>query len=239
MSGVQISSSNNIFRRNSFYFNDLAGLQFSTSSNYYQDVVYNHVYNNTFFRNSQTRESDPGNAAVYLAIWNGTWIIKYNAFKNNLYYGHPKAYGVYRVNLGDQAFANEFNGDTLGDPRFANATAALGDPMDADYPDFHLNANSPCIDKGGSLTTITSSSGTGTVFNVADAGYFTDGWGIAGVEGDMIQIVGTSQRARIIGVNYATKTITVNASLTWTQGQGIALAYVGSAPDAGAYEFGR
>jgi hypothetical protein len=32
--------------------------------------------------------------------------------------------------------------------------------------------------------------------------------------------------------------ITVDAALTWTQNQGIAMAYVGSAPDIGAHEFG-
>jgi PKD repeat protein len=238
VSGVQITSSNNIFRINSFYFNNLAGLEFSASSNYYQDTLYNHVYNNTFFRNSQTSEPDPGNAAVYFAIWDGPLMIKYNVFKNNLYYGHPKAYGDYRVSLGDQTFANEFNGDVSGDPKFVNASAALGDPMDASYPNLQLNAGSPCIDKGGALTTITSSSGSGMSFKVTDAAYFMDGWGIAGVEGDEIQIVGTTQKARITKVEYSTNTITVNTSITWTQNQGIALAYVGSGSDVGAHEYG-
>jgi PKD repeat protein len=237
-SGVQITSQHNIFRRNSFYFNDLAGLQFSVSSSYYQDILYNHVYNNTFFRNSLTTEPDPGNCAVYFAVWSGSLVVKYNIFKNNLYYGHPKVYGVYHASLSDQTFADEFNGDASGDPRFVNASSAPGDPMNADYPDFHLRPESPCIDKGGALTTITSTNGAGTTFTVADAGYFTDGWGIENVSGDTIQIVGTTQRARIISVNYASNTITVDTPLSWTQNQGIALAYSGSAPDAGAFEYG-
>ena len=237
-SGIQITSHHNIFRLNSFYFNNLAGIEMSESSSYYQDTVYNHVYNNTFFRNSQTSEPDPGNAAVYFAVWDGSLVVKYNIFKNNLYYGHPEAYGVYHASLGDQTFANEFNGDVTGDPKFLNATARLGDPMDAKYPDFHLNSNSPCIDRGSSLTTITSPSGSGTTFTVADAAYFMDGWGIAGVNGDDLQIFGTSQKARITRVVYATNTITVDTSLSWTQGQGVALAYLGSAPDAGAFEYG-
>jgi len=65
-----------------------------------------------------------------------------------------------------------------------------------------------------------------------------DGWGIDGVEGDEIQIVGTSQKARIVGVNYTSNTISLGVTLTWTQGQGIALVYVGSAPDIGAHEYG-
>jgi hypothetical protein len=88
------------------------------------------------------------------------------------------------------------------------------------------------------LTTIISASGSGTVLTVADAGYFLDGWGIPGVVGDQIQILGTSQKARITNVNYDMNTITVDTTMTWTQGQGIVLAYVGSAPDAGAFEYG-
>ena len=237
-SGSQICAPNNIFRFNCFYFNDLAGLQFSTSGNYPQGVIHNLVYNNTFFYNALNPNQDPGKAAVYLAIWHGSWEIRGNAFKNNLYYGHPKVYGVYQVSLSDQEFANEFNGDTMGNPRFVNATSTPGDPMDADYPDLRLQSNSPCIDAGGPLTTISSPSGSGTVFTVVDAGYFMDGWGIARVQGDLIQIVGTSRRARISNVNYATNTITVDATLTWTRGQGIALAYEGAAPDAGAFEYG-
>jgi len=237
-SGVQITSSNNIFRFNSFYFNNLAGLQFSTAGNYYQDIVSNHVYNNTFFRNSQTSERDPGNAAVYLAIWSGSWVVENNVFKNNLYYGHPAAYGVYMTSLSDQTFANEYIGDTFGDPKFVNASAAWGDPMDASYPDFRLVAGSPCIDRGGALTTITSASGSGTVFTVGDAQYFMDGWGVSGVEGDEIQIVGTSQKARVTRVDYGMRTITVSPAVTWTQNQGIALAYTGIAPDVGAFEYG-
>jgi len=238
-SGTQITASHNIFRFNSIYFNDLAGLQFSESSSYYQDTTYNHVYNNTFFRNSLTDEPDPGNSAVYLAIWDGAFIIKNNIFKNNLYSGHPRAYGVYRVSLADQVFANEYVSETSGDPRFKNASASLGDPMDATYPDFHLSPGSPCIDKGGALTVIVSGSGSGTDVIVADAQYFMDGWGIAGVQGDEIQIVGTTQKARITHIDYLTNTITVSSSLTWTQGQGIALAYTGMAPDVGAFEYGK
>lgn len=239
VSGASITSQHNIFRFNSFYFNNLAGLAFSVTSSYSQDSAYNHVYNNTFFRNSQTAEQDPGNAAVYLAYFSGSLVVKYNVFKNNLYYGHPKAYGVYHASLSDQTFADEFNGDVSGDPGFVNASSTPGDPMNADYPDFHLRPESPCIDKGGALTTITSQTGTGTTFAVADAGYFMDGWGIENISGDTIQILGTTQRARIVGVNYASNTITVDTPLSWTQSQGVALAYVGSAPDAGAFEYGE
>ena len=237
--GMQISTSHNILRKNRLYFNNANGLLLSCSASYYQDVNYNHVYNNTFFANDQTDISDPANCAIYLGKWSGSWVIKYNCFKNNLYYLHAphSVYGVTGstgVSLADQTFANEYNGDVSGNPLFVNASATPGDPMDEAYPDLRLKAGSPCLNAGTALTTITSPGGTGTVFTVADAGYFMDGWGIDGVSGDEIQIIGTSRRATITNVNYSTNTITVGASLTWTQGQGIALSYSGTAPNAGA-----
>ncbi|OGL43434.1 MAG: hypothetical protein A2W05_00380 [Candidatus Schekmanbacteria bacterium RBG_16_38_10] len=240
VSGTQITSGHNIFRRNSFYYNNRAGLQFSVGSNYYQDIVYNHVYNNTFFHNAlgNSYERDPGNVAVYFAKWSGSLIVKYNTFKNNLYYGHPAVYGTYGgPTLADQTFASEYNGDVSGDPKFINATATLGDPLDSNYPNLDLQSISPYVNVGTYLTTITSSSGSGTSFVVADAGYFMDGWGITGVQGDEIRLFGSSQKARITSINYSSNLITVDRTLTWTQNQGISLAYEGVSPDAGAYEF--
>lgn len=92
--------------------------------------------------------------------------------------------------------------------------------MDASYPDLHLSIGSPSIDKGGALATIASPSGSGLSFTVADAAYFMDGWGISGVEGDEIHIVGTSQKAQITSANYGTNTLAANINLNWTQGQG-------------------
>ena len=56
------------------------------------------------------------------------------------------------------------------------------------------------------------------------------------MQGDEIQLA-SGQRARITDVNYATNMITIDRVLTWTQNQGISLAYEGAAPDLGAYEF--
>jgi hypothetical protein len=83
---------------------------------------------------------------------------------------------------------------------------------------------------------VASPSGSGTTLQLTDATYFLDGWGVPGVQGDLIQLLGTWQRARITAIDYATNTITVDRALTWAQGQGVALAYQGSAPDLGAFE---
>ncbi len=238
--GFGMNTSYNIVRLNRFYHNDRAGLSLTLTSSYISDIIYNKVYNNTFFHNGiNTQDPDDHmNSGIGFGIYSGSHIIKYNAFKNNLLYKHRVPYGTYYVNLADQIFAGNWDGDTKGNPEFVNASENLGDPMDSSLPDLHLKSISPCKDAGTYLTTITSASGAGTIFSVSDAGYFMDGWGIPGVDGDLIQIVGTSQRARVTKVDYATNTITVDTALTWTQNQGIALAYLGSAPDAGAFEYG-
>ena len=99
--------------------------------------------------------------------------------------------------------------------------------------DFHLQSGSPAIDRGGFLTT-TTSAGQGTSIPVKDAGYFFDGYGI--VAADTIQLQGQSATARIVSIN--SNTVVVDKTLIWSAGQGVSLAYQGSAPDMGAYESG-
>ena len=79
-------------------------------------------------------------------------------------------------------------------------------------------------------------SGSGKTFQVGDATGFTDGWGI--IAGDQIQLQGSAQRARLVSVDYGSRTLTCDVQLTWSQGQGIGLPYEGAGPDIGAFEFG-
>ena len=113
---------------------------------------------------------------------------------------------------------------------------ADGDPLftDPDNHDYTLQVGSGCRNAGVYLTTITSTTGSGYSFIVADAGYFTDGWGIT--DADYIQLEGQTQAARISAIDYATGAISVNTSLSWTQGDGVALAFDGAAPDIGYIE---
>ena len=126
-----------------------------------------------------------------------------------------------------------------GDPRFRDALPEkTTDPFDMSYPDFTLQPVSSCIDSGAFLTK-TKGSGKGTVIQVEDAHYFMDGWGMEemGVFGDVIQLEGQTQRAGITDVDYRNNIITVDQSLTWDDNQGIGLAYSGSSPDIGAFEY--
>ncbi len=106
--------------------------------------------------------------------------------------------------------------------------------VDVANKDFHLDQNSPCIDAGDFLTR-TTSGGTGTEIPLEKIIYFCDGFGI--VEGDLIQLEGQTQRVRITSVDAENSSVSVNQSISWSQGDGVALAYSGSAPDIGAFEY--
>ena len=254
--GGTISGAYNIWRKNVFlqiYTDAMWVTKYSGQT----DVKYNHIYNNTYWYGGYGNyQKNPG-GTVPSPYWDNAYThpicitendsgtgVYGNAIKNNIFYDNRcllgKNLSIIRyypyVIPTRQEISNNWL-DNAGDPKFIDISGTP-DPMNKNQFDFRLQRSSPCIDAGRALTTITSASGSGTVFTVVDAGYFMDGWGISGVDGDNIQIVGTSQKARIINVDYGTNTITVNASLAWVQNQGIALAYVGAAPDLGAYEYG-
>jgi F5/8 type C domain len=131
----------------------------------------------------------------------------------------------YTISEAQTRFPDEFKYNIDVDPLFENEAGH----------DFHLKAGSPAINAGDWLTTITSASGSGDSFAVAQSQFFMDGFGI--VEGDSIQLEGQTQRAKITNVDYSNNIITVDQELEWTTGQGVALNYEGTAPDIGAYEF--
>ncbi len=108
--------------------------------------------------------------------------------------------------------------------------------VDPNNLDFHLQASSAVIDKGAFLTH-TISQGSGTTIPLEDARYFCDGFNITGELGDVIQLAGQSQTARITDVDFTNNSVTVDNTLTWSESQGVSLAYNDAAPDIGAYEY--
>ncbi len=101
--------------------------------------------------------------------------------------------------------------------------------------DFSLQNHSPAIDSGSWLSIIISDSGFGTTFVVEDALWFYDGWNIHGETGDVVRTE-SGRRATITAIDYYTNSITVDQTINWTQGEGIALDYQGTKPDIGAFE---
>jgi hypothetical protein len=207
--------------------------------------ISNYVYNNTFAYNGFgqryfTNYTIAGIPNGVSDLWEykallGTVNTSSNFYVNNLFYG------CYNTNVSandgwNVDFARWANNLTNVNPLFIN-TAVPGGEFILTPPDVHLASNSPAIDAGTWLTTITSVDGTGTNFTVFDPNYFFAGLTASSrtISGDTIQLQGATNTAVITAISG--NMITVNTSLTWTNGQGLSLPYSGTAPDAGAYEY--
>jgi len=231
-SGLALRTPYNLLRFNLFYHTGSGGLQVVSSAAGQDHADYNRIYRNSFYHTGH-QETDPGfQGGIYFANWSGQSPVG-NIVKGNLFYDNKNGAVSYEGQVDPQVVEDNWDQNSV-DPQFVNPSAS--DPDDPDLPDLRLQASSLCIDAGVYSTRITSTAGSGTQFQVEDARYFIDGWGIPHVQGDEIQLA-DGQRARITSVNYETNLITVDRVLTWTLNQGISLAYQGAAPDLGAYEF--
>ncbi len=235
-SGINLRTPHHIVRNNVFYYNDGPGFGISTMDSTY-DARFIHVYNNTLYHNGFVLLSG-------VEIWKqgGMLIAKHGnstpttnlSIKNNLLYDN-KADPIVFYYVERDSQVVEGNWEKSEDPQFKDITSNV-DPFISTLPDFNLQQTSPCIDSGVFLTRINSPDGSGTQFQVEDAGYFTDGWGV--IAGDLIQLEGQTERVRITNVDYTTNTLTVDKSVAWTDNLGVASPYEGSGPDIGAFEYG-
>jgi len=137
-----------------------------------------------------------------------------------------EAAGIRSLSYYEANYSAYFNGNVQAAPQFV-----INNPVE--YSQFELKDGSLCIDAGGNLTT-TKSSGSGNVIPVADASYFTYGYGV--IPGDMI-MVGSSV-ARVTNVDIPGNKLTVDRDISWTGGAPVNLEYSGGGPDIGAWESG-
>jgi hypothetical protein len=231
-SGLALRTPYNLLRFNLFYATDSGGLQVVSSAAGQDHADYNRIYRNSFYHNGH-QETDPGfQGGMYFANWSGQ-SPEGNVVKSNVFYDNKNGAVTYEGQVDPQVVENNWDQNAL-DPGFVDPSAS--DPNNPSLPDLHLRTNSPAIDAAAYPTRITSADGSGTQFQVGDARYFMDGWGIPHVQGDEIQLA-DGQRARVTNANYETNMVTVDRALMWTLNQGISLAYEGAAPDLGAYEF--
>ncbi len=121
----------------------------------------------------------------------------------------------------EEQFPRTARANVEAEPRF----------VEAEKGDFHLLADSPCIDAGMPLTTARSS-GEGTVIEVEDALYFTDGHGV--VAPDVLRV--GEKTVKVKRVDYGANTVTVDGSISWRKGDPVTLDYNGRGPDIGAVE---
>ncbi len=240
---VAMSSPNNIFRYNQLYYHNAYG--FGTYGyTGYTDGSDNRIYSNTIFNSGYNIDplykGGSEDSAVYFNHVANTG----NTIKNNLYFSN---YQVHTGYTGAQIFANNWDGDNLGDPLFVDAsTTPLADKTDSTIPNLELQSSSPAIDKGGELTTVAiADTGTGTSLIVTDASYFQDGtWAPAGtVQADWIAVGTVDNTVQISSISGNTITLanTISRSdgaFVWLykKSDGEQVLY-GSAPDAGANEY--
>jgi hypothetical protein len=252
--GIQYAGQDGIIRRNVFYHTNVGlGMQVYADEALYNQ--HNRVYHNVFYENNCA-----GIAIRADAVDN---IYKNNIlYKNKGISGDCNGVGpaqmVYRSPLaqfrfernnllntqpGEAVIQEEFgSGNSLGyfEVSFPNlfANNLELDPgfIDETAFEFRLKSASPMLD-GGAFLASTATTGSGTTLAVEDARYFHNGFGISGIAGDLIQLAGQTETARVISVDYSANTLVLDKVLSWSSGQGVSLAYTGAAPDIGAYEF--
>ncbi len=166
---------------------------------------------------------EPAGQAKFYHRKNNTMITTtgLSAWRNEL-----NTYAGYGYLQGKDAHSIESN------PQFVNVPAYPAD-FDSTW-DFGLKLGSPGINAGIPVTTATMGGYNSTTLRVDDAYYFCDGFGIT--DGDLIMI-GTSAAVRITAIDFAANIITLKEPRSWSAGNGVHLAFLGSAPDIGAREF--
>jgi hypothetical protein len=247
----QLNAGNyNIVRYNTYLGNTAAGIGFDCGSGYPVAPSYNAVYNNTFYNNSAAGDRDGG--GVDFNDWGHPGAITGNVFKNNLFYANGSPVLSFRnyggVTLANQTFTNNFNGTNGQNTNPLFVGTAGTDPTSTTAPNLTLQAGSPAIDSGTSLTTTNGAGNNTTTLIVTDAKYFQDGtYAPAGtISADWIAVGTVSNTVQISSVNYSTNTITLTFPISWSNGQEVWLykksdgkvVLAGSAPDAGAFEYG-
>jgi len=241
-----VATDYNIFRYNKLFHNVAYAVGLSTYGNPpYGRGAYNKIYNNTMLNSGYNIDSGYAGGQEDCVIYFASSQSTGNLVKNNLYYLYNTTYSI---NTSGQTFANNWAGDTQGDPKFVNASGTPpSNKTDGSLPNLDLQSSSPAIDKGGALTTVTSATGSGTSITVANAGYFQDGtYGPPGVlQADWIAVGTIGNVVRISSISG--NTINLANSISWTNGASVWLykksdgvrVLSGTAPDAGAYEFSQ
>jgi len=218
---IQFSGQYGIVRRNLFYDNQGGGVNFQVYSAEALHNYGNRVYHNTFYKNRCYAVSASRSMGE---------IFGDNLVTNNLFWGNEDCNGYPdQIGVGNSdAVILQHNAimKPNDDPQFVSEGVR----------DLRLKSESPLVDSGVFLTR-TVGNGRGTSMPVEDVRYFSDGFGIQGLKGDLIQLERSRERARIAAVDYVQGVLFLDKELSWAGAQGVALAFEGKAPDMGAYEY--
>jgi len=116
-----------------------------------------------------------------------------------------------------------FSANLVSRPTFVSASPRA-------LADFRLEPSSPGVAAGTFLTHAVRSA-TSNRLSVQDSLYFTDGNGV--IPGDTIELEGTTDRPTIVAIDHSSNTLMLSTPVAFTNGQGVALPYNGTAPDIG------
>jgi hypothetical protein len=218
---IQYAGQQGIVRRNLFYDNAGGGLVFQV---YPDEALYNYGHraaHNTFVANR---------CYGVMASEDVSETYRDNVVRNNLLFANTDCAGAPgQTSIGNPtAVALIDNVEATDDPGF----------LDAAGRDLRLADASPMID-AASFLTVAAAAGSGTTLVVDDAAWFWDGVGVEGETGDLVQLEGTADQARVVAVDLDAGTLSLDRSLTWSAGQGVSLAWAGARPDVGALEAGE
>lgn len=225
----------------------------------------NRIYHNTFVSNGGRNEYfDPTKAGIEISQWGSTSINMGNTvYKNNLFAANDRggdqiAFGHFERKINAAYLNKNFRiiGNCVsqsptidiaplnGSRSFTYYTTKLTEVLSANKEevprflneaelDYRLAQGSGCVNGGVALTTAFGGGSASTVLTVQDARYFSDGNGM--VEGDRIVVGGVETVVRSVSVN--DRRLTLRNPISWRNGAPVHWRrYVGSAPDAGAYE---
>lgn len=212
--GIQYAGQLGVVRRNVFFNNKGGAIHLAVYPPEALDTYGHRIYHNTFYANLCYGLSDAGATDTVVV--------------NNIFYRNGDCHGDAVQTAADVDLRRNAVLPSDQDPKFVSEDAR----------DLRLRPESPLADAGAFLTQ-TVGLGAGITMMVADVSYFYDGHGIEAEVGDLVQLAGGTERARILAIDFASRSLTLDRAMTWQDGQGVTLAYEGHSPDPGAFELGR
>ena len=184
------------------------------ANNAHASTANNHIYNNTFSYLGNGNETSSPSASSMTAS-------NYSSAKNNIVVNSLERVGAtgWAVPPTGWVQRNNLYYSSNGTISFSGAAVSEVGAVKNQNPllvnpgalDFSVSSGSPAIDAGGALTTVaTGDSGSGTTLLVADASYFSWGWGIA--EGDWIAVRTVARPDMLIDFEQGTIGATLTAA---------------------------
>jgi len=212
------------------YNNSVQNTQAAAKDKDYSDLVFTHGDTGANIINNVIADTGRPYAGDYCIFADGTSTAGF-VEHHNLCFSSTWG-GAWQAPFGGYDYAKS---DILNkDPRFVNPKS-----------DLHLQGRSPAIGAGGPLTVATSAGTNSTSLAVVNAGFFSDGYGLNGVQADWIRI-GPSVTVQVTSINYSSNIITLTSPVSWASGAPIylyrnsegAVVLGGANPDIGAFPSG-